>query len=310
MNISKAEFVFLTTAALLIIGFGDMRLFAGQGYNELPRQPSYDKNGLVRINRNYFELSASSGGDFYFWAPGEFSASATGLRIPVTSEPILLDYGKGNRFAKPYSFPVDSGIALLSIFVGAQRKDSVVLHRPDGRPVSENPAGVTEQKYRHMNIITVENPEAGGWSLKVSGAGYYEVAVRYRNYMGENDAGRDEGIDLHRMEFVEPGGHPGHEGLFPVRGKIRAGESRLCRIVMSGTISYPTAEFVSRDDRVLDRMELRPYSPDSGGELVGICAVPDVPFRTRVSGRDAHGYMFQRVTPQVYPIEIPAANVR
>jgi hypothetical protein len=38
MSISKAAFIFfLTTAALIIFGFGDMRLFAGQGYNEPPR---------------------------------------------------------------------------------------------------------------------------------------------------------------------------------------------------------------------------------------------------------------------------------
>ena len=305
MSISKAELILsLTTATLLIFVFGDTRLFAREGYNEPSRPPSYDKNGLIRINKDYFKLSADTGGDFYFWAPGEFAASASVLRIPVTSDPILLDYGTGGRFAKSSPVPVDSGIALLTVFVGAQRKDAVVLHRPDGRTVSENPAFVSEQKYRHMNIITVEKPEPGLWSLDFSGAGYYAVSVRYSNGKGRNDAGRDDGIDLIDMKFVEPGGRPGHEGLFPVKGKVRAGESRLCRIALSGAISDPTAEFVSGDGRVLGRVEQQPLSPDSGGELLGTCVVPSAPFRTRVSGRDAHGYPFQRVTAAVVTSEI------
>ena len=309
MSISKAEFIlFLTTAALIIFGFGDMRLYAREGYNEPSRPPSYDKNGLIRINKDYFKLSADTGGDFYFWAPGEFAASASVLRIPVTSDPILLDYGTGGSFTKSSPVPVDSGIALLTVFAGAQRKDAVVLHRPDGRTVAENPAFVSEQNYRHMSIIAVEKPEPGIWSLDFSGAGHYAVSVRYSNGRGKTDAGRDEGIDLIAIEFVEPGGRPGHEGLFPVKGKVRAGESRLCRIAMGGAISDPTVEFVSRDDRVLGRMELEPLSPDSGGGLFGTCVVPSVPFRTRVSGRDAHGYPFQRVTAPVYTFEISPAD--
>ncbi len=43
--------------------------------------PSYDAHGLLKINMDYYELSASSGSDFYFWAPGEFAMSR--LQIPI-----------------------------------------------------------------------------------------------------------------------------------------------------------------------------------------------------------------------------------
>jgi hypothetical protein len=311
MSITKAEIIlFLATAASIMFGFGDTPLFAREGYNEPPRQASYDKNGLVRINSDYFALSADTGGDFYFWAPGEFAAAAPVLRVPVTSDPIMLDYGTGGSFAKSSRFPVDSGIALLSVFVGAQRRDAVVLHRPDGRTVAENPAFVSAQEYRHMTIITVDKPEPGTWLLEFSGVGYYAVSVRHANGKGEYGSGRDDAVDLIDMKFVQPGGRPGHEGLFPVKARVRAGESRLCRIVMSGAISDPAAEFVSRDDRVLGQVELRPLSPGSGGDLLGTCSVPSVPFRTRVSGRDAHGNPFQRVTGGVYTPEISPVNVR
>ena len=286
--------------AVILLSLNNSPLFAREGYNESPRKSSYDQAGRLQINRDFFELSAASGGDFYFWAPGEFAASAATLQIPVTADAILLDYGTGDRFAKSYKIPVDSGIALLSIFAGAQRKDKFVLYRPDGRTTSANPAFVSAQKYRHMNIITVEKPERGMWSLEMSGTGYYAVAVRYANGNGKSSSGRDEEIDLLDMKFVEPGGRPGHEGLFPVKGRVRAGESRLCRIKVAGAISEPVAEFVSRDNKILGRVKLRPLSPEPDGELIGTAIVPPVPFRTRVSGRDTDGHLFQRVTSAIY----------
>ena len=304
MKISKTKniFFYLAVAVLVVPGLGKNPLFAREGYNEPGRKSSYDQAGRLAINRTYFELSAATGGDFYFWAPGEFSAAAATLRIPVARDPILLDYGTGDHYAKSYNIPVDSGIALLSVFAGAQRKDKFVLYRPDGRTTLANPAFVSEQNYRHMNIVNVEKPEPGVWRLKVSGAGYYAVTVRYSAARGRNRSDREEGIDLIGMQFVESGGRPGHEGLFPVEGEVRAGESRLCRIEISGTISEPVAEFISRDNRVIGEIKLRPASPESAGELIGTCTVPSVPFRTRVSGRDVDGYPLQRVTSGEYTV--------
>lgn len=147
-----------------------------------------------------------------------------------------------------------------------------------------------------MTIITVENPEPGIWKLATSGAGSYEVAVRYSYGTRKHGAGADEGIDLLGVDFIESGGRTGHEGLFPAKGKVKAGESRLCRISITGTIADPVAEFVSRDNRVLGRIQLKPFSRESGGELLGTCIIPSTPFRIRVSGRDAHGNPLQRVT--------------
>src|SRR5512143_3548019 len=193
---------YVTVSAVILCWWGSGLLFAREGYNEPPRQPSYDQAGRLRINRDFFELSAATGGDFYFWAPGEFATSAAILKVPVTSDPILLDYGNGGQFARSRKIPVDSGIGLLSVFVGAQRKDLVVLRRPDGRTTSANPAFVAEQKFRHMTIITVEKPEPGMWKLEYGGAGNYAVSVRYSHRSRKHDAGAGEGIDLLGVEFV------------------------------------------------------------------------------------------------------------
>jgi len=291
--------IHLTTTAFLISGLANDPVLADGRHNEPPPRSSNDSDGCLQINRDFFNLSAETGGDFYFWGPGEFAASAAILRIPITSDPILLDYGTGDHFAKSYEIPVDTGVVLLSVFTGAQRKDLVVLYRPDGRSTSANPAFVSDQNYRHMNIITVDKPEPGMWRLEWKGAGHYAVTVKYSGRKGKTSSGQDEGIDLIDMKFVEPGGRPGHEGLFPVKGKVRSGQSRLCKLKITGKVSEPVAEFLSRDNRILGRVELQPV-PESDGEFLATCTVPAVPFRTRVSGRDIDGYPFQRVTSALY----------
>lgn len=269
---------------------------AREGYNEPPRPPSTDSTGLLRINRDFFKLSADTGGDFYFWAPGEFAASAATLSIPVNTDPILLDYGNAGRFAGSYSIPVDSGIAQISVFVGAQRKESVLLRRPDGRSISANSALVTEQSYRHMSIIMVEKPEPGTWRLDFGGGGAYSVSVRYSCGKRKDPALKGKYIDLLDVEFVEWRGRPGHEGLFPVKGKVRAGDSHLYRITADGPIFKPVCEFVSRDNKIVGRCSLQA----ADGDFIGTCTVPSVPFRTRLKGRDADGHGFQRISSAIY----------
>jgi len=45
----------------------------------------------LKVNREYFETAAKTGGDYYFWAPGEFASSS--LHIPIQHEEVLLAYG-------------------------------------------------------------------------------------------------------------------------------------------------------------------------------------------------------------------------
>ena len=62
------------------------------GWNEPGQAPGHHDSGLLNINKDYFDMAAATGGDFYFWAPGEFAEAAGHLNIPISSEPIALAY--------------------------------------------------------------------------------------------------------------------------------------------------------------------------------------------------------------------------
>jgi hypothetical protein len=291
----KSGILFIALATLLFIACPAAA--DRPGWNEPPRTPGHDRNGLLKINGDFFDMAAATGGDFYFWAPGEFAASAGLLDVPIASDPIALSYRSGgDNFAQSLEVPVDSAITGLTLFAGAQRLDELRLLRPDGRTVEENPAGIAAQVYEHMRIVTVDDPEPGLWRIEARGAGSCTIAARYlsgRRKLGERGL---EPVDLVDFAFVEVRGRPGHEGLFPVE-MVRAGEERLCRIALSRGVREPAVELVSAAGKVIGPIRLDASAGESApDEFIGICRVPEQPFRVRVRGLDQEGHLVQRIT--------------
>jgi hypothetical protein len=235
--------------------------------DQIPRQPRKDERGLLKVDPIYFDLAANTGGDFYFWAPGEFAASR--LQVPVHHEAVVLSYGVIDS-KKSFDIPVESGVKEMTLFAGIQRKDLAVLVRPDGTVVRD------VQSFQHMLIATVNAPATGIWRLELNGAGTYAVTAHVKP--------GDDGPDLVNFAFVEPGGRPGHEGMFPVKRPVHAGESLACEVSLSGSIKEAELAFVARDGSLIGT------SP-----ITGRCTIPKVPFRVLIRGVDSNGAAFQRI---------------
>jgi hypothetical protein len=261
---------------------------SGQGET---RFPSTDRRGLLSINLDYYRLSSSTGGDFYFWAPGEFRTS--GITIPLEQEGILLSYGVLEDRDVTLAFPVEGGSLRFSVFAGAQRKDFVDVIRPDGRTLTGKEMNVQFQEYRYMAFVTVDRPESGLWTLRFKGEGHYAFTVR----LGPTPGARSvEHVSLIDFRFVKLSGRPGHEGYFPDKGPIRAGAERTCRVVMDGPFRTAEFEFISSEGSRISALSLSPGDPYAAeGEYVGTCRIPSRPFRLLVRGVDWQGNPYQRV---------------
>lgn len=246
-----------------------------------------DRGGLLQVEPTYFNLAAQTGGDFYFWAPGEFARA--GLQLPIHDEPVLLAYG---RFAAPrrsFDISVESGVRTLTIFAGAQRKDRAVLVRPGGGIVAEGAAGVTLQTFSHMTIATIQTPAPGKWQIDFEGAGMYSVSAHVR------PSGQVDAPALIAFDFVEMGGRPGHEGWFPIQRELRRGESITCQLSVSGASSGMQLYFVTGDDRPIAEVPMD-SAPGDTEHYLGRCVIPNQPFRVVVTGRDRLGVAFRRTT--------------
>ena len=250
--------------------------------------PRHDRQGLLPVNRDYFDMAAATGGDFYFWAPGEFAASAPALHLPLNDEAVVLDYGRFNRPHRSVAIPVESGVRMLTVFAGAQRKDRAVLVRPDGSIVAAGGDGVRLQTYRHMLIASVRDPAAGTWKLELDGAGMHSISAHVRG------AGHPSTPMLLEFEFVELRGRPAHEGWFPLERNVRGGETVRCEAELAGYATDVVFAYVTRDARPIATAKLS-RDVEYPSNYAGDCLVPRQPFRVVVSGRDERGVAFRRI---------------
>lgn len=249
--------------------------------DQRPRPPVKDDRGLLQINRQYYDLAASTGGDFYFWAPGEFATAR--LQVPVHGEGVVLSYG-ALESKRVFEIPIESDVKEMTLFAGIQRKDLAVLVRPNGSVARDRDDGVAIQLFQHMLIATVKTPSPGVWRLEIDGAGTYAVTAHVK--------ANENAPDLISFDFVEPGGRPGHEGMFPLKRAVRAGESLPFEIALSGAIKEAKLEFTAQDGSLIGTT---PITATTAGQYEGRCTVPRVPFRVAVRGVDAKGAPFQRI---------------
>jgi hypothetical protein len=145
--------------------------------DQSPRPPVKNDRGLLKINPEYFDLTANRGGDFYFWAPGEFATSR--LQAPIDRVAVLLAYG-ALESERSFDIPIESAVKETTLFCGIQRMDLAALVRPDGTVARDRDPGVAIQIFQHMLIATVTSPPAGVWRLELHGAGTYAVMAHVK----------------------------------------------------------------------------------------------------------------------------------
>ncbi len=281
--------------ALLVLAIGNG---LGQGQDQDPpsRRPVRAQD-LLPIDISFFDLAAATGGDFYFWSPGEFAAAD--LCIPAGGEPLLLAYGELEHGLRSFVFPVDGATGRIELFAGAQRLDRVRIRRPSGADLDELDPASDWQRFERMRLVAVELPEVGSWRIELAGAGRFSLSVhaaRARN-PGWNPA--FEPLECVDFDFVEERGRPGHEGLFPLDRDVRPGERLQLELVLAGSPRSAEALFVGLDGVPLGNgavHELRQLdNGPAGNRLLTSVVVPGATFRVLVRGLDASGAPYQRV---------------
>ena len=188
-----------------------------------------------------------------------------------------------------FSFPVDSTVESLMVSVTLQCLQSIAIHRPSNTEVHSGEPGVDDNRFRSGQILIVAKPEAGPWRIKIAGIGLFFVVAQAKS-----------AISLDTVEFVEPGGRPGHEGLFPVKGPLHVSEQRMLSVRMKAPQGEPTFRLVNSASETLEPVGMK--AADEGAddrEYLGTLTLKHAEFRVAVEGRDEGGYAYQRVLPRL-----------
>jgi hypothetical protein len=273
----------LTIAATSLVLFG---AGSAAAQDQPPRsQPGWPCVG--RPDPTYFSTAEATGGQVFLFDHSEVGHSAAVvLAERGHDETIFRIAGSLEDGLHEFSIPIDSTVESAFISVSLQCLQVVEIATPTGALVREADPGVDYHQFQAGRIVTVKHPSPGSWRVSVSGHGMFFLVVQAKS-----------DLSLDEARFVEEGGRPGHEGLFPIKGPPRRGVAQLFEVRVSGAPSVSDVAFVSSQGVLLQRLPLSAQEGGSGADrtYVGQVTPRASEFRVAVTGVDAKGFPFERM---------------
>lgn len=230
----------------------------------------------ARIDSSYFRVAEGTGGHLLLLAPEEIGDSAALLTAfgdhPQT---IFRLAGSMNPGLHEFTVPIDSTVESVLFSISVQCLQTADVVRPSGAlAIGDDVTDLPNFRAQHM--VIVRRPEPGAWTLRVAGSGISGVVVQARS-----------GIGISQPEFARA-----PNTTFAAIPSARL--QNTLRIRLSGRASDPRASVVSGQLTLLAGLPLAP------GETEGTYVSQFTPgaeaFRLVVTGNDANGFTFQRMS--------------
>lgn len=262
---------------------------------QVPRsQPGWPCVAGRAVDPSYIRTAEATGGQVFLFDRSEAARSMVLVRESGKHEDtIFRSMGTLATGTREFSFPVDSTVESLMVSVTLQCLQSITVLRPSNTEVHAGEPGVDDNRFRSGQILILAKPEAGAWRIRIAGAGMFFVVASAKS-----------AISLDTVEFVELGGRPGHEGLFPVKGPIHLGEERTLSVRLTAPAGDTAFRLINSAGETLEplAMKLSGESEDPR-EFSGTLTLKYPAFRVAVEGRDAGGYSYQRVLARLIQVQ-------
>jgi hypothetical protein len=247
------------------------------------------------VDPTYIHLANETGGQPFFLNPSEVAKSFHFVRESSAGRDETLLWATG-AFApdgsQEFNVPLDSTVrrATFSITVDTSGSD-FTLTDPAGAVIAAADSRTEITVLNCGRIITVDAPAPGTWHLRASGVGRFWMTTHAHTELAFGS-----------VEFVRPGGRPGHEGLFRIHGQPLAGAPAMLRASLAREhVQSAAIDLVSMHGDPISG--LKPDTTFDGDELVSTIDLPSQPFRARVTGVDAAGKPYQRVFHTLFHAE-------
>lgn len=269
-----------TTVMACAIAAASLPVFAQAGSRQQVPSTRSDWPCGARVDSAYFATAEGTGGHLFLLAPFEI-ADAAPLLIGVEQHPETIFRLAGSMTPGVHEFriPIDASVESVVFSMSVQCLHTADIFRPSGAPLSGE--GVTDySNFRAQRMTIVDHPEPGTWTIRAAGSGIAAVVVQARS-----------GIALARPEFARTSGNAFQPVPF-------AGVENLIRLRIRGEVQAVQASVVSGSFKTIAPLTLTSdedahsyaarFSPDAAG------------FRIAVTGRDAQGQPFQRVSAALF----------
>ena len=236
----------------------------------------------ARIDSSFFRVAEGTGGHLLLLAPEEIGDSAT-LLTAFGDHPQTIFRLAGSMTPGLHEFtvPIDSTVESVLFSMSVQCLQTADVVRPSGAlAVGDDVTDLPNFRAQHM--VIVRRPEPGAWTVRVSGSGISGVVVQARS-----------GIGISEPEFA-----PARATTFAAIPS--AGLQNSLRIRLSGRAFDLRASVVSGQFMLLAELPLALSETD--GSYVSRFTPDAEAFRVVISGKDANGFAFQRMSaPLITP---------
>jgi hypothetical protein len=249
------------------------------------------------VDPSYVRTAEATGGQVFLFDRSEAARSMVLVRNShLHEDTIFRSMGTLSTGSQEFSFPVDSTVESLMVSVTLQCLQSITVSRPSNTEVGSGEPDVDDNRFRSGQILILTHPEAGAWRIKIAGTGLFFVVAQAKS-----------SISLRGVQFVEPGGRPGHEGLFPVKGPLHLDETRTLSATLTAPAGDTAFRLVNSAGETLEPLDLKlNYESGDKRAFLGALTLKHPAFRVAVEGRDEGGYPYQRILPRL--IQIQDAN--
>jgi len=264
-------------------------------------------------DRAYFTLTSSTGGQLYVWNKkdqGDADVTAETERyfasvkpeLSGDAEPLLMVEDKATSSTRVHQVPVDNTVSELTWSVAfAEKGGLVVVKDPTGRVVRNGYPNSEFTTLSQSTIIHINDPKQGTWTLEIRTASTTSTP-RYSAFVKGKSP-----LSFATFEFVEMGGRPEHQGLFPIAGLPSLGRTATARAEVNGEVSEVHFEFTKLGGEKLKSITLQLGQPDAETSYLGDVQVPQEVFRVAARGKTKSGAPFIRSYPRTFvarPVQV------
>ena len=181
-----------------------------------------------------------------------------------------------------FEIPLDSTIESAYFFISLQCLQFVTIVQPSGDELQVDAPEVDYHAFDAIRLFTIKAPSPGTWRVRMAGRGFFSVIV-----------GAKTDLALTGVSLVQNG--------VTIHGLAPLGKLVRLEAAMSGEPRQVGFHFISMRAGVLRTVELGLEQESATHRTYAAeVTLPRTEFRVLMTGVDAKGFPFQRVTRQLF----------
>jgi von Willebrand factor A domain-containing protein 7 len=243
-----------------------------------------------KIDPSYIMVAEETGGQVQMFQPSEASGSLTLIESKLAGNDETVNRISGEMSGeKESTILVDPSIESITISTFVQCMKNITIYDPSGAEFLSGTATSKENRFISGRILTLKQPAAGLWKIRMEGTGYYSMIAEAKTELTLT------------AEFVEIGGRPGHEGYFPIKRQPKMKTEEKVSLRLYGKVLNAEIRILNREGELLQKLSLEAsYEGEDSTEYLVPIKLMEEKFRIQVAGKDKNDLKFARMDPRLY----------